>query len=176
MSITDELREYIGDNSYPYYNGCAGGVSISELLAIADRIDAEHERLMQEQPCAIDMVPMTDEQMAEHGWVRGPIGGDYKPMAKGHAVVDSGGNVGVIVETRYSGDANWVVLVDFGEGESCRFTWFLPRRLCHHKQPSVEDMLREFAQCWDDPMHYAKGELVEQYAAKLREMLAGDAE
>ena len=60
MSITDELREYASTRISP---------NKGLLLAIADRIDAEHERLMQEQPFTIDMVPMTDERMAE-GWQR----------------------------------------------------------------------------------------------------------
>lgn len=63
MSITDELREFIEDKAWMANN-------YAKALAIADRIDAEHERLMQQQPYTIDMVPMTDERMAEHGWVR----------------------------------------------------------------------------------------------------------
>ena len=39
-------------------------------------------------------------------------------------------------------------------------------------KPTVEDMLREFGKRWDDPAHYAKGELVETFAEKLR--LAGE--
>ena len=42
----------------------------------------------------------------------------------------------------------------------------------HHHAPTVEDVLREFGKRWDDPAHYAKGELVETFAAKLR--LAGE--
>ena len=49
MSITDELREYVESHSEPYYGGCAGGVSIRELLAIADRIDERHERDMRDE-------------------------------------------------------------------------------------------------------------------------------
>jgi hypothetical protein len=35
-------------------------------------------------------------------------------------------------------------------------------------EPTAEDVLREFAQCWDDPMRYDRDELVEQYAAKIK--------
>ena len=74
MSITDELREYASTRISP---------NKGLLLAIADRIDAEHERLMQEQPFTIDMVPMTDERMAEHGWMRLPKDADGEPVHLG---------------------------------------------------------------------------------------------
>ena len=170
MEITNELREWTPQiNGYRLLRPC----DEKELAAIADRIDAEHERLMAEQykSLTIDMEPMTDENMAEHGWVRGPIGGDYKPMAKGHAVVDSDGNVGVIVKTRYN-EGSWVVLVGFGDGESCRRIWFLPRGLRHYTPPSVEDVLHDLI-CDHEEGIRDEGDLIAEYAAKLREMLAG---
>lgn len=65
MSITDELRrEAQGRLRYVYTSEHA-----KYLLRIADRIDAEHERAMA-AAALIAGVPMTDENMAEHGWVR----------------------------------------------------------------------------------------------------------
>ena len=60
MSITDELREWFKDRFF-MANGW------QEIHDIADRIDAEHERAMAD--AYLSGTP-TDEQMAEHGWVR----------------------------------------------------------------------------------------------------------
>ena len=60
MSITDELREYaLGWDERNRVR--------RDLHDIADRIDAEHERAMAD--AYLSGTP-TDEQMAEHGWVR----------------------------------------------------------------------------------------------------------
>ena len=80
-NITDELREYVAEQcSYLRGAKCSG---YNKMLEIADRIDAEHERLMQEQPFTVDMVPMTDERMAEHGWIRLPVDADGVPIHMG---------------------------------------------------------------------------------------------
>lgn len=54
---------------------------------------------------------------------------------------------------------------DDGNG---RYSQFDANCCRHHHAPTVEDVLREFAKRWDDPAHYAKGELVEEYAEKLQ--------
>lgn len=54
MSITDELRAWVRDGK-------------GSLLAIADRIDAEHEKAMAD--AYLSGTP-TDEELAELGWVR----------------------------------------------------------------------------------------------------------
>lgn len=127
-----------------------------------------------------------EDAMAEHGWVRGPIGADGKPIAKEHMVVDNGGNVGVIVETRFNDD-NWFVLVDFGEGVSTRFVWFLPKSLSHYHAPTVEDVLDEIVDKANhvgcayasndmsgDEMMDALKAIITEFAPRLR--LAGDDE
>ena len=60
MSITDELRAWAKDSTFSSWTA-------EHLTAIADRIDAEHERAMAD--AYLSGTP-TDEQMAEHGWVR----------------------------------------------------------------------------------------------------------
>ena len=176
MSITDELRKWVKS----LYTPNSATVK-DEGERIADRIDAEHER-----PCSRSrsngysdgfndgfndieswVIDHKDE-MAEHGWVRGPIGADGKLMAKEHMVVDNGGDVGVIVETRFN-DSNWFVLVDFGEGDSCRFTWFLPKSLTHYHAPTVEDVLTEFGIDWEHESDCEdRAALLKEYAAKLQ--------
>ena len=50
--------------------------------------------------------------------------------------------------------------------------WLKKNEGLFRPKPTVEDVLREFGKRWDDPAHYAKGELVETFAEKLR--LAGE--
>lgn len=75
MSITDELRDWVS-NQYR--------VNRLRGFAIADRIDAEHEKELEEQfnALTIDMEPMTEESMAEHGWIRLPKDGLEAEAAK----------------------------------------------------------------------------------------------
>jgi hypothetical protein len=37
-----------------------------------------------------------------------------------------------------------------------------------HRKQSVEELLREFARRWDDPMRYDSDEMVKRYANRLR--------
>jgi len=60
MSITDELREWINGNTIIHVTG---------LRAIADRIDAEHERAVM-SAMNDALYHANDESMAELGWVR----------------------------------------------------------------------------------------------------------
>ena len=69
--------------------------------------------------------------------------------------------------SRGAGGYGWMVRLDSESG-----AFINPKLLRHHRAPTVEDVLREFGKRWDDPAHYAKGELVETFAEKLR--LAGD--
>lgn len=152
-SITSELRKLIvsAPNSKSWKD---------KFFRIADHIDTEHEAQIKRE-----------ETMAEHGWVRGPIGADGKLMAKGDKAVDDKGNIGVIVETRFNDD-NWFVLFDFGEGHSARFVWFLPKSLTHYHAPTVKDVLRNFgadiAHALDaDPDGAIPEDIIAKYAAKL---------
>ena len=82
MSITEELREYIWQHA----------TNNDELRAIADRIDAEHERVCKAAKAlgydegfasADDWLAEHDDEMAEHGWVR-----KDKEHVISHATVD----------------------------------------------------------------------------------------
>lgn len=163
--ITKGLREYI--ERHPTMMHAVGLTDQCDNIdAIHRSLEAENERLRDASErgndyavgykaghtvgfdegfaSADDWLAEHEGAMAEHGWVRGPIGADGKPMSDEHMVVDNGGDVGVIVETRFYG-SNWFVLVDFGKGKSARFVWFLPKNLTHYHEPTVEDVLREFA-------------------------------
>ena len=93
-----------------------------------------------------------------------PVDADGVPIHVGD-VLDGYGKTIEVVELRY-GRSGCVLISRDGNGyaDCAAFS--------HHHAPTVEDVLREFGKRWDDPAHYAKGELVETFAEKLR--LAGD--
>lgn len=111
MSITDELRGWYSERVF-MANGW------HELDAIADRIDAEHEQLMAEQfeSLTFDMKPMTDEKMAEHGWIRLPEADDGMPIRVGDVLQHHPQGLKFKVkELIFNGD-DW--FVSFGEKPS----------------------------------------------------------
>lgn len=133
-----------------------------ELLKIADRIDREHERMWRE--LTIDAEPVTDESMAEHGWVKLPVDADGVPIHVGDVM--EWPTTGETFEVVGIGDGT-VFYVDGGCDECADWTGASTKR--HHHAPTVEDVLREFAEGLGVPV-------VDSYiaacAAKLR--LAGD--
>ena len=157
MSITDELRkEARGFGRYVYTAPQADC-----LTAIADRIDAEYERVKAES-----IIDMTDENMAESGWVRLPVDADGVPIHVGDVMENivcppvHREEMGVGVECFYG----W----DDGNG---RYSQFDVNCYRHHHEPTVEDMLREFAEKITDSqvpgVHPTYEEAIAEYAAKL---------
>ena len=80
--ITDELREFV-DGADGYELWCPRHKK--ELTAIADRIDAEYEKGIVDA-LLNDGLPMSDEIMAEHGWVRLPVDANGVPICVGNEV------------------------------------------------------------------------------------------
>lgn len=148
--ITDELREWM----YGHTVNCSDN-RIS-LVAIADRIDAEHERAVSEQPYTIDMVPITDENMANHGWIRAPLDADGVLILDGDKMVaPHNGNVFIVTHMMLE-NGTWTV-----------HGW-KPSLLHHHKSP-VEDVLTEFS-CVLMGKREFDGDVTDaiaEYAAKL---------
>ena len=89
-SIANELREYALGWDERNRVRC-------DLTAIADRIDAEHERTLA-AATLVAGIPMTDENMAEHGWVRLPVDADGVPWHIGD-ITESGQTVEAWAET-----------------------------------------------------------------------------
>ncbi len=148
MSITDELREYASNNDIMHYH--------HEYIAIADRIDAEHERVRAES-----IIDMTDESMAEHGWVRGPLDADGKMWRSGDM---SDSNWGVIEGIAYE-DGRWLV-----SGHDTSAPWVPADSISHYHAPTVEDVLREFAGTLasaDNNWGSDVNDAIAKYAAKL---------
>ena len=179
MSITDELREWGESRAM---------VSTKEAIrAIADRIDAEHQEKVRaaradgyktgwggaKYEACEGSIPATDENMAEHGWIRLPVDADGEPIRVGDVMVGWGTleyhDIGEQpVESMVLRDG-WTVYCDYNERR--------PQDLRHHHEPTVEDVLTELEGMRGNGATYEDvvtrcAELAEM----LRELLAGDDE
>ena len=178
--ITDELRAWwVRDGK-------------ESLLAIADRIDVEHDREMIEIrtrgwsngydegfASADDWLADHEDAMAEHGWVRLPVDADGETIHVGD-VLDGYGKTIEVVELRH-GRSGWVLISRDGNGYAdCA-------AFAHHHAPTVEDVLREMHAELDEVTALYVGEAIDsderdrdearifaEYAKRLT--LAGDAE
>lgn len=160
--ITDELRAW-WVRKFPVMDKELH----KDFTAIADRIDAEHEEAIQQVLMNEGGVPATDENMAEHGWIRLPLDADGEYIYAGD-VLDGYGKTIEVVEMRY-GRSGWVLISRDGNGYADTFAF------SHHHAPTVEDVLYEFVdraqalRCVED-----EDMLVAEYAKRLT--LVGDAE
>ena len=156
MSITDELREYV-EKQIKWLDMTK--VHYRELFAIADRIDAEHLKALDElfNALTIDMKPMTDENMAEHGWVRLPKDADGVPIHVGDvmAYADNTNPKEVVALVPPS-----VVMVEDGPryADMCR----------HYHAPTVEDVLREFVHAILNQKADYREQNIAEYAKRLK--------
>lgn len=160
MSITDELRHNIKGAEQLYGREC------KRLTAIADRIDAEHEKSVVDA-LLNDGLPMSDEVMAELGWIRLPVDADGVPIHVGD-VMDYLEALHTDVPARFKVQDMFY----FGKGE-----WRLraypatyePEKCRHYHALTVEDVLIEFGEWYA----HTKGGcdedgIIAEYAAKLQ--------
>ena len=179
MSITDELRKWLRDGK-------------GSLLAIADRIDAEHEKAMSRagelladaeevrdynyanwQECKQKVLQgniTIDELSAEIERLKGelahrielPVDADGAPICVGD-VLDGYGKTIEVVEMRH-GRSGWVLISRDGNGYADTFAF------AHHHAPTVEDVLREMADRIyadeDEPRN--RDAIVAEYATRLQ--------
>jgi hypothetical protein len=176
MSITDELREWINGNTIIHVTG---------LRAIADRIDAEHERAVM-SAMNDALYHANDESMAELGWVRLPKDADGVPFRIGDKVdsdhYEDGTVTGIQCYKIYNGGIRTLIAVR-PDGWDVAM-WHTPDEYRHHHGPTVEDVLLEACKAYhglmtesmSDVAHDmpAPSEIIAEYAAKLR--LRSDAE
>lgn len=127
MSITDELRHYIITHA-------GSGISLAcekAIANIADRIDVEHEAML-----------VDARKHVYEGYVELPKDADGKPIRIGDVVIyDHDG-----VRTGTPETVRWIAM---GETEvrisTDRTSYPMPSSLRHYHEPTVEDVLREFA-------------------------------
>ena len=161
MKSIDNLREYV----LTAPSVCSTTRAI--LVGYIDGVEREVEEVRDREY----RNGMEDGEMAAErdGWVRLPVDADGEPI---HAMdmLDGYGKTIEVVEMRY-GRSGWVLISRDGNGYADTFAF------SHHHAPTVEDVLREFADLVrNEQVERAQisDETVAEYAAKLR--LAGDAE
>lgn len=133
------------------------------------------EECAMQQEDAIDetlggLMKMTDEKMAENGWVRLPLGVDGIPIHIGD-VMDS--KVDYLFDGRPF-EVRALVLCEDGwkAADSSFGNRYEPNSLRHHHELTVEDVLREFAEKITDSqipdVHPTYEEAIVEYAQKLQ--------
>lgn len=183
MESIDRLRKYGArfNNSHDAWSGIG-----TEILEFADEIECEFKELTDERDllkrqwgAGVDF----DQRLEECADNREDVtlfGVEYTALP-----VDADGvpiHVGDVMEFTYDPPQDQPLFEVSGFGADGTL-FYAPRgevdprkttnaSVVRHHAPTVEDVLREFGKRWDDPAHYAKGELVETFAAKLR--LAGE--
>jgi hypothetical protein len=134
MSITDELRAW-WVRKFPIMDTKLH----KDFTAIADRIDAEHEEAIQQVLMGEGGVPATDENMAEHGWVRLPKDADGEYIHVGDEM--EWPTTGETFEVVGIGEGT-LFYVESDDADHAEWTGASTKR--HHHAPTVEDVLREF--------------------------------
>jgi hypothetical protein len=154
MRITDELREWVTD----HYSGWKS--KQAEGIAIADRIDAEHEAKVsywqgasykdghdEGFASADDWLGQHEDAMAEHGWVTLPVDADGEVVRIGDVMVMASHPFGcedkpLVVDrmelSRGMHGEVWCLALD--TDRSC---WTQAAVLRHHHAPTVEDVLQK---------------------------------
>lgn len=157
MSITDDLREYALGWDERNRVRC-------ELTTISDRIDAEHERLMQDLIDANNQI----EQLCECS-INLPKDADGEPIHVGDWMTPNGMDTGFKVRQMYF-DGEWSLdLEGFGISQTC------PDLCRHYHKPTVEGILQELTTLvWNrcriglTVSESGISDMVSEYAAKLR--------
>ena len=162
MSITDELRDWASVR-VPYKYG-------HQLTAIADRIDGAHDRAVMS---AINdaLHHANDESMAELGWVRLPKDADGEHI-----------HIGDVMEFTYDPPQDQPLFEVSGIGADGTLFYaprgeVFPRKstkasvVRHHHEPTVEDVLRKFADRVCNSGHQwglDAADTIAEFSAKLR--------
>lgn len=183
MSITGELRKWAEEH-----------LSRSSILAIADRIDAEHQKAEDEwrakngdmwlkgyNVCHKELTeghPVIVADLENAGWVKLPVDSDGVPIHVGDVMENLREDLEPSLHHRFT-----VYGIHYrAYGQECALTedgypskLYRASETRHHHAPTVEDVLLELL---DEAEHFhsleEEREAIAEYAAKLR--LAGDAE
>lgn len=149
MSITNELREWFKDRLFM-------GNGYAELTAIADRIDAEHERMLGDW----------DYWESTHVELPKDADGEYIHVEDRMEWVRYKDGDPTIVRT-VSGIGNGVFFA--WSDEQGRYAQYEAHAYRHCHAPTVEDVLREFADGWNFAEGIGKADsYIKNFAAKLR--------
>ena len=169
MESIDRLRDWLKGrlllgNGWNELNEIADAIE-SEVKA--NRVDAYTKGYDEGFASADDWAAQHEDAMAERGWVRLPLDADGKPIHVGDVMEWTSGDTLEVIG--FGGET--LFYID-GSG-NCEWTSAGMKR--HHHAPTVEDVLREFADRVCNSGHQwglDADTTIAEYAAKLR--LAGD--
>ena len=162
LKLTDELRRFA--NEWDWFDYKADDAA-RELRAIADRIDAEHERVTM-NVMNDALYQANEDDMAELGWICLPKGADDECIRVGDKM-DGYGKTIEVVELRI-GRSGWVIVSRDGNAYDDTFAF------THHKPPTVEDVLWEFLRDFDEwrgysgPISEAPSSPIDKYIERLQ--------
>ena len=184
MSITDELRRFA---KYWDWLDYKAGVTAQKLLAIADSIDAEYQKSEDEwkakggqswlhgyEECHLELMEGNEiiaASLEEAGWYR-VLDVDKQPIRIGDELDSDHCEDGTVVGLQFFEEANGVLRVFIAirpHGWDTP-TWCVPDSFHHRSEPTVEDVLREFALEIDPSADIAVTgeETIKKFAAKLQ--------
>ena len=175
MSITDELREIARKNLLgPIDYGKEGFTKIGykKLLAIADRIDAEHKRVVRERRRSCVYYDPERHYCSYHdfdvsGYVELPKDADGEYIHIGDVMewIDLEGKVSVTCTAEAVG-VDAFIAWDKANG---RYAQKCATAYRHYHAPTVEDVLREFFSRYVTTKPKDEDDaIIAEYAAKLR--------
>ena len=179
MSITDELREW-WVRKFPIMDKELN----KDFIAIADRIDAEHQKALDEwkakhgqmwlkgySECHAELLEGNEtlaSDLERCGWIRLPKDADGEYINIGDVMESKGSNLlfgesSFEVRSMRCDECGWEVYDRLGGR-------YVPSLLRHHHAPTVEDVLTEFAAKLIERGELTNGgaQTIAEYAAKLR--------
>ena len=189
MESIKRLREYVNEKD-------RWGMSHSHVQAINEIADAIEEEFKEQELAhafahsqvyefasnlkgqLLDFDKMDEQQdaMAANGWVKLPVDADGEVIHVDDTM-DRGNAHGRVIALmlsnypkKWGGGLHWSIQL---EGEQAPTA--LDLTFHHHHAFTVEDVLSEMLDAVDDD-RYEQDRIIAEYAVKLREMLAGDAE
>lgn len=207
VSITDELREYAQSwRETPSLMDDLDAGDVDGILAdfehIADRIDAEHEKVMSRAGQLLDDAEKErdynyaywqdcKQKVLQHNITMGELSAEIERLEDelSHCIElpkDADGepiHIGDVMESKGSDFLFGEVSFEVRAMRCDECGWevydrlgdrYAPLLLRHHHAPTVEDVLREFVDALDIDRCEDFNATIAEYAAKLR--LAGDAE
>lgn len=167
MSITHELRKWASGSTLSRW-------TLKKLIAIADRIDVEHERRCREQyACgAEDGISVSIDALViqTHGFIELPKDADGEYIHIGDKVT-CGASVWEVTGFRLTGGFWGICCTIFNDQGGSGTNVYPPSDLHHYHAPTVEDVLEDFYRTAKADSDANWGDLYEtiaEYAAKLR--------
>ena len=165
MSITDELREWASSElSYK--------TRFDELIAIADRIDERVENIRSNehhkgyQDGIMDGCSHYDPERTEcmvseeHGYIKLPVDADGEPIHVDDWIINPD-----ISNQKHKVAAITTESVYWWGEDGCH--WRYSHLVRHYHEPTVEDVLREFANMAKEHAWPDFNDLVDEYAKRI---------